>query len=470
MRALDELSDTGSAEAVALMIQLAVDAFYRTEWRPMLDWAQRSLDAARPLGDRVLAASAAGVLALAHSFCGAGPEAHAACAEAATRLDDLRDDELAQCLDFAGDVTAATELYLGYHEEAGRHIERTLAVALATGQGQLLPVLFWTGTIRCALGRLEESAEVLDTAVEVARLADHGEGVGWNLFSRSLTAAAAGEADVALATAEEAARALSRVDWSFPVVGSALAMATALAATGEAGRAVEVLLLQAGGEELAHLPICWRPGALELLTRCRLALGQHEDAARSAASARRLADALELRMPAAFADRAEAAVALAAGDAATAAERALASAAAAGEMGRPVEAALSRTLAGRALAAAGDAERAAAELERAAAELEALGALRHRDEAERELGKLGRRRHRRTRPGRGDGVGIETLTERELQVARLVVDRKTNPEIAAELFLSTKTVESHIRNLFHKLDVSSRVDVARVVEGAERER
>jgi DNA-binding NarL/FixJ family response regulator len=51
-----------------------------------------------------------------------------------------------------------------------------------------------------------------------------------------------------------------------------------------------------------------------------------------------------------------------------------------------------------------------------------------------------------------------------------VVDRKTNAQIAAELFLSPKTVESHIRHLFQKLSVSSRVDVARVVERADRER
>jgi DNA-binding NarL/FixJ family response regulator len=97
-----------------------------------------------------------------------------------------------------------------------------------------------------------------------------------------------------------------------------------------------------------------------------------------------------------------------------------------------------------------------------------MGARRYRDEAERELGRLGRRRHRRTRPGAAGTGGVESLSERELEVARLIIDRRTNAEIAAELFLSKKTVETHVRNLFHKLGVSSRVEVARAVERAGR--
>ncbi len=70
--------------------------------------------------------------------------------------------------------------------------------------------------------------------------------------------------------------------------------------------------------------------------------------------------------------------------------------------------------------------------------------------------------------GKAGATGLEALTSRELQVARLVVDRKTNPEIAAELFLSQKTVETHLRNIFRKIDVSSRVALARAVEHADR--
>jgi DNA-binding NarL/FixJ family response regulator len=146
----------------------------------------------------------------------------------------------------------------------------------------------------------------------------------------------------------------------------------------------------------------------------------------------------------------------------------LASAASADAAGAPVEAAVSRTLAGRALRQSGDRDRAVAELEQALATLDAHGAVRYRLEAERELGKLGRRPRRRTERGKVDGSAVDSLTERELQIARLVVDRKTNPEIAAELFLSLKTVEAHLRNTFRKLDVSSRVEVARALERADR--
>jgi DNA-binding NarL/FixJ family response regulator len=125
-------------------------------------------------------------------------------------------------------------------------------------------------------------------------------------------------------------------------------------------------------------------------------------------------------------------------------------------------------VAGRALAAAGEQDRAAAEIERAAATFAACGALPHRDAAEQELRRLGRTVHRRSRSAAADGEGVASLTGRELEVAGLVVDRKTNPEIAAELFLSLKTVETHLRNIFRKLGVSSRVELARAVEHADR--
>jgi DNA-binding NarL/FixJ family response regulator len=161
-------------------------------------------------------------------------------------------------------------------------------------------------------------------------------------------------------------------------------------------------------------------------------------------------------------------VLLATDNAAPAAEHAFASAAAAESVGAAVEAALSRTVAGAALARAGDKDGAVRELLRAAEELGNHGAIRDRDATELALRNLGHRIHRRSQPGNTDERGIAALTARELEVARLVVDRKTNPEIGTALFLSTKTIETHMRNMFRKLGVNSRVELAREVERADR--
>jgi DNA-binding CsgD family transcriptional regulator len=464
LTALESLSDATSPEAAGLMIELAVDGFYRMDYGSMSEWAGRAVDVARPTADRPLIASAAGVLVLAEVFRGAVPQAEAVRAEAASLVDSMPDDEIARCLDRGVDTLAAAELYLDRFDHAGARAARALGVARATGQGQVLPILFWSAMIRTMRGELADAAKLAEEAIEVARLSGHAEGQAWNLFARSLTATAEGDVETALATAEEAMEALSGLHRSLPLAWSALALAAARLAAGDPERAAHALLDGAGGEELTLLAAPLRATGFELLARCRLALGDRGGAERAAAHAERLAEALELRMPAALAKRAAAAVALDGGDPASAAELALASAALADEVGAVIDAARSRTLAGRALVQLGDLERAVPELERAAAAFDACGALARRDEAERELGKLGRRRHRRTRRGNVDGTGIATLTERELQVSRLIVDRKTNPEIAAALFLSPKTVETHIRNVFHKLGVSSRVEIARAIE------
>lgn len=52
------------------------------------------------------------------------------------------------------------------------------------------------------------------------------------------------------------------------------------------------------------------------------------------------------------------------------------------------------------------------------------------------------------------------LTERELDVARLVAVGKTNQEIGAEIYLSLGTVKTHLTNIQSKLDVRNRVEIA----------
>ena len=201
----------------------------------------------------------------------------------------------------------------------------------------------------------------------------------------------------------------------------------------------------------------------ESLTLAELAVGDVDAADAYARRAEEDAAQLPLQLPAALAGRARAAVLLARGEPLEAARVAHASAEAAGSVGADLQAAFSRGLEGRALAAAGERLEAIAALREAEHELDACGSVRVRDEMRRELRRLGARAEPRGPAAPGDS-GIDSLTKRELEIAGLVTDRLTNREIAAALFLSDKTIESHLRNIFHKLGVSSRVEVARAVE------
>ena len=466
--ALDALDDHDSADAVALMLELVVDGYYRMEYEQMRHWSERAAIAAKPLGDPLLNATALATLAYSCALTRAATEADEHRAEAAALIDALPDLELGLRLGAAVNLAAA-ELNLGRLTDAILHAERALVIGRATGQSEFVPTLVYClGWAKRLGGQLVEGAELLDTAIESARVSGNTQSLVGSLLNRSLVALAAGDVELALSTAEEGVSLASQLDRSLVSASVGMALAAVLVETGDPRRAVDVLVGPSGGDELPLIPRGWRASWLELLTRCWLALGRVDEAERSARLAREAAAASELRLALALADRAAAAVALDT-DPSRAADLALASATAAESVGARIEAALSRTLAGRALAQADRQQEAIAELLRATTELDDCGALGYRAAAERELRSLGHRVHRRTRPGSSEVTNLDSLTGRELEIARLIAALKTNPEIAAALFLSPKTVESHIRNIFRKLGVTSRVQVARAVERADAE-
>jgi DNA-binding CsgD family transcriptional regulator len=81
------------------------------------------------------------------------------------------------------------------------------------------------------------------------------------------------------------------------------------------------------------------------------------------------------------------------------------------------------------------------------------------ERARRELRASGETARRR------DGSALGELTPQELQIARLVADGLTNREIGAQLYLSPRTIDYHLRKVFNKLRIASRTDLAQMTLG-----
>jgi DNA-binding CsgD family transcriptional regulator len=91
--------------------------------------------------------------------------------------------------------------------------------------------------------------------------------------------------------------------------------------------------------------------------------------------------------------------------------------------------------------------------------LSRIGAEAFAERARRELLATGETVSRRN----GDARGV--LTPQEAQIARLARDGHSNPEIGAQLFISPRTVQYHLRKVFLKLDITSRNQLGRLPPG-----
>jgi DNA-binding NarL/FixJ family response regulator len=383
---------------------------------------------------------------------------------AAGEYERVADGELA-LQPAAASWLAWPEVYLERYERAVAHVQRAsdlsrvrqqriTSMVLLSGQGQALGLQ----------GRINELSDIAEALLDEALLAEHSIFLSWAMSYKCALELRRGDLHAAVRFGERGLSAAAQSTSPLTDFVRAL-LAEALLEIGEPRRCRELLLTQDGAPRKLPFPV-HDARYYELLVRAELALAERERADELAQDATRAAARCEpLNLPRAYAMRAQALVLLARGEAAHAAAYARESVDAGEAAGALVETAAGRLLAGRALAAAGQRERAVSELQRAYAELADCGAYRYRDEAARELRKLG---HvpRAARSRTAGATPIDELTPRELQVIERVAAGRTNREIAEELFLSVRTVDRHASRIFEKLGVNSRAAAASEFERA----
>jgi DNA-binding CsgD family transcriptional regulator/tetratricopeptide (TPR) repeat protein len=443
-RATDPIAVAAAAD---LQVELAADALYDSDFEAVAEWARRARATADVIEQPALAAVGAGLECFAALGLGDTAEAQRLQLDAARRLDALHDDLLAIRVD-APYYLGFAEFFCERYDDAIRHLRRGIAVSRASGQGQfVIPMTIGLAHALEVRGRLHEAAELAEAAVEGARLWGNRQMLCFALTADAWVSALKGDQPRARHAGAEAVALLDGLDESVLSRATRVHVAAAQLEAGEPERCLEAM--SAGGApEFPGVEPGRRAWLYAVLARAELQLERRGAAEAWVQRGERAAEGLTLPY-------AQAAVlcarALLDGDAEPAREAVRL----AESVGAVIQAARARTLAGRI-------DKDVALLEQAESELAACGAVRLRDEAARELRRLGQRPTARRRRATGD-EGLASLSGREREVAELVARGATNKGIAAELFLSEKTVESHLTRVFAKLGVSSRAALAEAV-------
>lgn len=356
-----------------------------------------------------------------------------------------------------------TKMMIGQYQGAAERFERAIKVGRATGQSFVVPN-FLAGLARtqAMLGRLEDAAATAEDAVESARLLNSGQQLVFSLTSQSMAACLAGDDEAALKYAEEAT---GTGVGSSEVWGdmARCALGLALIASKQFDAGEKALMEACTNFESPRMDVVTVASVCEVMARAEAVdRGRPEEAARWAERAERLARPdLEATLGFAWLARAytrtdDPAAALAlARDAAEVFER----------TGLRIELGRARLRAGIAAAEAAQKEAARRELETAALVFQDCGARGLHGQAVREQRRLGVRIPAQA----GRGSGASGLSRRELEVARLVREGHTNQQIAEKLFISVRTVETHLSHIFTKLGVTSRVGVVSAMSRLDEE-
>ena len=460
-QALQSVEDPGDAAARALRLELAIDHYWHREFAQMRPLADRVLADARDRGEPSVVVLAAALRSLASSAGQCTEDALAGLAEAEAALRQLTDAQLATRV-YLGVYIGLAALHLEHLDDVLTHVHRCLRVARLTGQDAMAHP--WLRVTACALvlkGDLDGARRDAAAAIDTALLPGENWRTVWALEADAMAAFWAGDAERALASATQMIARSERSADRFLTPAARIQLGGALYLSGDPAAAVNEL--QAFDAEQGWDLLDLHAGhGWELLSRAQLALGQLDAAEAVSVRAAIRAETSGLPLRQATARLARGSVQLARGDTTTALDLARDAAEIAGRADNPLLGGRGRLLAGRALAAAGQRDAAVAELTSAEIQLSGCGATKETDAAARELRRLGQRTSRRAWP-QHTGAGVAALSSREREVAGLVASGKTNKDIAAALYLSEKTIESHLARIYNKLDVHSRAALTALI-------
>jgi DNA-binding CsgD family transcriptional regulator len=461
LSALSALDDRAPPTAqVALRLELAIDHVWHREWahaRRLTD------DVLATAADDSVVALAASVRSLAASGELRTDDAVHDLVVASEALHRLSEDQLAQRV-YLGVYVGLAALRVERLDQVLAVLHRSLGVARITGQDTMVNP--WLATTAAALllnGDLAAARSDAVAAAQTALLPAENWRTVWALEADALTAYWAGDAGHAMASATDMIARSGRSPDRFLDPTAKVQLAGALLLAGDAAAAateVSAVDQPSGWDVLdRHAGFGW-----ELLTRAYLALGDAREADDVSTRALQRADLAGLPRWQCTARIARATSQLVAGDVAPALSLAREAVAIAGRVDNPLLLGRARFTFGRALAASGDRAAAVVELSAAEPTLVGCGAVREADAVARELRRLGERAVRRVRPGTASG--LDALSPREREVAAMVATGRTNKDIAAALFLSEKTIESHLARIYTKLDVHSRAALTAVIARA----
>lgn len=405
--------------------------------------------------DRLLAACAAGqqALGVADTLDGEPADRERILALAEYALTDP--DVVVQAGQVLVEPLALGLIVAGAHSRAVAMLDR--AVGVEEGRGRAGQVAVLRGLRAIALLHLGRLAEAQVDGLDAIRLGREQSpdtdppttaAARWTV---TVAALAAGQATRAVEVAVHApppAVEEPLVGWHHAARGEvALSRGRMEEAVTDLRRAGELFVLAGGSAVFCD----WRSG----LSLALAGLGDHEGAARTAQELMRHAEALGAPGPRAAARLALARQASGQGEAVEQLQQARDIVAGSEDRLRHTEVLVAL---GAARRRAGDRRAARKLLEEAVEAASRIGASALAEHAAHELALSGARRPDRPR------FGVQALTPAELRVAMRAASGETNREIAERLFVSRKTVETHLSSAYRKLDITARDELATALE------